>query len=125
MEKTSYIVAFNKKFATTIGSISNEYSAALLKEMNKYSDYYSAADSLGFKYGVEIGIKQIEDKNGDVSSFVPVIRYKGKSSKDNPIFEQKLCSPIKSINSCYTILAKEWLYAILKDEDFIKGNPFI
>lgn len=121
MKKATYIYDFNQKFSETIKSYSHPHLKKLLREMKQYKDFYTAADSLGFKYGLEFTVGLIEYEDG-VFAYTPILRYKHKNGIEYKVKEQKMSSPLDTIEACYAFLAKEWLYAILLNENFINSE---
>lgn len=118
----SYIIAFNKKLANLVNSISHPYLSQLLKEMETFADFYSAVDSIGCKYGVEIAVDFVVNDFSEISGYIPKLLLKEKVPNGFSTIEKRLTSSLKSVEHCYSYLAKEWLYAILGNENFIRGK---
>lgn len=120
--KSSHVDAFNRKLKMTIDVVKDENLSRLLSEMSKFKDYYSAADSIGFKYGIEFRVNIIYDDSCNVIGYDPILKMTVKKGIGLIIEELKLSDTVTSAEACYAYLAKEWLYTILRNEAFIKGE---
>lgn len=120
--KNIHIDAFNQKIKDTIDAIKDSNLPKLLSEMSEFSDYYSAADTIGHKYGIEFKAVPIYDNGFNVIGYDPVLKMTTKKGSNLMTEGHKLSDTVTSIEACYAYLAKEWLYAILRNEAFINGK---
>ena len=120
VNSTEYIKAFNEKFKNTISAFKHPNRVKLDDEIKKYIDCYTAVDSLGFKYGLEIFCQHLESEKEYV--YLPILRKKKLVHGSYETSELPLSSPVRDIKVCYEILAKEWIYHILLNRNFIEGK---
>ena len=117
----SHIEAFNRTFKSKVRAIEDENLPRLLREMRAYNDYYSAADSIGFKYGLEFRALMVEDAKGR-TKYIPTFKKMKITGSDVEVEQQVLSSTPMDHADCYSLLAKEWLYGILINEAFLLGQ---
>jgi len=115
MRQLSYIKAFNNKVKELIALYPNKNVSILInkyKTLNKYPDFYSALDNLGCKIGLEFSVETHIDKN-DNFYFVPYVKSINKNNiQSTEIIYVNGEQKFKSLSSCYSILAKEYVYLL-------------
>ena len=118
----NHIDSFNKEVINLISLYPEDETLELIKrykESKRYKDYYMTLDSLGFKikfsYLVVFGTTE-KNKN----TFIPCVKFYPK----NPFGEEPRTvelvendNSFKSLNKCYSYLAKEYIYRLMKLEN--------
>lgn len=82
--------------------------------------YYAVFDNFSFKIGLSIVTSHVSDeKTGDSMGFIPYIRYLPNNLLEEEPRDQNLIghsSPL-NLSDCYSLLAKELLYVIMRIKD--------
>ena len=114
-----YIKSFNKEIEQHRKQEPNNSAIkVILRYMkeNRYTDYYSAMDSLGLKVGLEFCVENLYNPNYEFIGYIPSIKY----LPHNPAKHEAGLFPLrrdedyfKSATKAYAYVAKEYYYRLM------------
>lgn len=116
----NYQKAFNNKVLDILKKSPNSSASELIKKIeNRYSgnkDYYSTFDSFGFKVGLGmIATLLVDQSNKELGYLAEFKYYPNNLFSEKPRVETLTSSSTPmSLNECYSYLAKEFIYRLIR-----------